>query len=277
MIQPPTSSNSSGAVRPPSRPDRRSAVGAPNFNSVRRPSSARSSVPLYTTTASTRRRTALAPHRPVAGQFLQQHRRVLAHPLRHAPIHRGLELHQEQQPRPRAAGKPPAPEAHTPHHVAHAGEQPGVDGLPRHSLEGREVELVRQLGGSQAQKVRYHLGQGVVGVGATHASPLPRRRGPWPHDRPGVAENGWPFSPRRSDIRASGSDRPALTTDWVRFHQVKPDMLLRIAGIIGRHGAGFAFPTSPVHLSGGMPCAEPTPGGHGFSARHAPRSSDSSG
>ena len=57
---------------------------------------------------------------------------------------------------------------------------------------------------------------------------------------------------------------------------MKQDVLLRIAGIIDRHGAEIAFPTSTVHLSGGVPEAEPPSGDYGFSARRAPGSSESS-
>ena len=45
------------------------------------------------------------------------------------------------------------------------------------------------------------------------------------------------------------------TTDWAQFHQVKQDVLLRIAEIIARHGAQIAFPTSTVHLAGEIPQA----------------------
>ena len=45
------------------------------------------------------------------------------------------------------------------------------------------------------------------------------------------------------------------TTDWAQFHQVKQDVLLRIAEIIARHGAEIAFPTSTVHLAGDIPQA----------------------
>ncbi|MFT4651971.1 MAG: MscS family membrane protein [Porticoccaceae bacterium] len=38
------------------------------------------------------------------------------------------------------------------------------------------------------------------------------------------------------------------TTDWVAYHQVKQDVLLRVADIIERVGAEIAFPTSTVHL-----------------------------
>ncbi|MEW6119716.1 MAG: mechanosensitive ion channel family protein [Pseudomonadota bacterium] len=38
------------------------------------------------------------------------------------------------------------------------------------------------------------------------------------------------------------------TTDWVRYHEVKQDVLLKIAAIIASHGAEIAFPTHTVHL-----------------------------
>ena len=40
------------------------------------------------------------------------------------------------------------------------------------------------------------------------------------------------------------------TTDWAQYHQVKQDVLLRIAEIIASHGAEIAFPTSTMHLAG---------------------------
>ena len=40
------------------------------------------------------------------------------------------------------------------------------------------------------------------------------------------------------------------TTDWVHFHEVKQDMLLKVAEIIDRHGAQIAFPTRTVHIEG---------------------------
>ena len=39
------------------------------------------------------------------------------------------------------------------------------------------------------------------------------------------------------------------TTDWVKFHGVKEDILLRVANIIGRHGAEIAYPTATVHMA----------------------------
>ena len=38
------------------------------------------------------------------------------------------------------------------------------------------------------------------------------------------------------------------TTDWVRFHEIKQEILLKIAQIIASHGAEIAFPTSTIHL-----------------------------
>ena len=42
------------------------------------------------------------------------------------------------------------------------------------------------------------------------------------------------------------------TTRWAEYHVVKQDVLLRIIEIIGRHGAEIAFPTSTVHIAGGL-------------------------
>ncbi|MGE5320465.1 MAG: mechanosensitive ion channel family protein [Hyphomicrobiaceae bacterium] len=38
------------------------------------------------------------------------------------------------------------------------------------------------------------------------------------------------------------------TVDWVRYHEVKQDMLLRVAAIIQAHGAEIAFPTRTLHI-----------------------------
>ena len=38
------------------------------------------------------------------------------------------------------------------------------------------------------------------------------------------------------------------TTDWVRFHEIKQDVLLKICDIISHHGAETAFPTTTIHL-----------------------------
>ena len=43
------------------------------------------------------------------------------------------------------------------------------------------------------------------------------------------------------------------TTNWVKFHEVKQDVLFLIAEIIEQHGAEFAFPTQTLHVSGEVP------------------------
>jgi len=45
------------------------------------------------------------------------------------------------------------------------------------------------------------------------------------------------------------------TTDWVKFHQIKQDVLLKILNIIEGHGAEVAFPTSTLHVDS-MPDAQ---------------------
>ena len=39
------------------------------------------------------------------------------------------------------------------------------------------------------------------------------------------------------------------TTDWIRFHEIKQDVMLKIIGIIENHGAECAFPTSTLHIA----------------------------
>jgi MscS family membrane protein len=54
------------------------------------------------------------------------------------------------------------------------------------------------------------------------------------------------------------------TVNWVHYHQVKQDVLFRVAGIIESHGAEVAFPTSTVHLPDTINLANPElPGGNG--------------
>ena len=38
------------------------------------------------------------------------------------------------------------------------------------------------------------------------------------------------------------------TTDWIRFHEIKQDVLLTIYGIIKEHKADIAYPTQTIHL-----------------------------
>ncbi|WP_205409739.1 mechanosensitive ion channel family protein [Pseudothauera hydrothermalis] len=42
------------------------------------------------------------------------------------------------------------------------------------------------------------------------------------------------------------------TTAWVAFHEIKQDVMLKIAEIIARHGAEIAFPTRTVHFPDGV-------------------------
>ena len=60
------------------------------------------------------------------------------------------------------------------------------------------------------------------------------------------------FGPSSLDIFVYTFTR---TTDWVTFHRVKQDVLLKIAEVIAGHGAEIAFPTTTVHLVKGQ--AEP--------------------
>ncbi|MDP5208669.1 MULTISPECIES: mechanosensitive ion channel family protein [unclassified Microbulbifer] len=39
------------------------------------------------------------------------------------------------------------------------------------------------------------------------------------------------------------------TTDWIRFHEIKQEILLSILKIVESHGASCAFPTSTVHIA----------------------------
>ncbi|HIF50072.1 MAG TPA: mechanosensitive ion channel family protein [Thiotrichaceae bacterium] len=38
------------------------------------------------------------------------------------------------------------------------------------------------------------------------------------------------------------------TTNWIKFHEVKQDVLLKVIGIVESHGAECAFPTSTLHI-----------------------------
>ena len=39
------------------------------------------------------------------------------------------------------------------------------------------------------------------------------------------------------------------TTDWIRYHEIKQDILLNIINIVESNGAQCAFPTSTLHIS----------------------------
>ncbi|MDZ7735419.1 MAG: mechanosensitive ion channel family protein [Gammaproteobacteria bacterium] len=42
------------------------------------------------------------------------------------------------------------------------------------------------------------------------------------------------------------------TCDWVEYHRVKEDIMLRIIDIIDQHGAECAFPTTTIHVPDGI-------------------------
>ncbi len=42
------------------------------------------------------------------------------------------------------------------------------------------------------------------------------------------------------------------TTNWIYYHEVKQDVLLKVVDIIAAHGAEIAFPTSTVHIPEGL-------------------------
>ncbi|MEE2731626.1 MAG: mechanosensitive ion channel family protein [Pseudomonadota bacterium] len=39
-----------------------------------------------------------------------------------------------------------------------------------------------------------------------------------------------------------------ITTNWVKYHEVKQDVLFKISDIVQQHGAEFAFPTRTLHV-----------------------------
>ncbi|MBL7250175.1 mechanosensitive ion channel family protein [Alloalcanivorax sp. C16-2] len=46
------------------------------------------------------------------------------------------------------------------------------------------------------------------------------------------------------------------TTDWVRYHEIKQDVLMRIMHIVDEHGAEFAFPTRTLHMHTSEPAGD---------------------
>ena len=42
------------------------------------------------------------------------------------------------------------------------------------------------------------------------------------------------------------------TTEWIRFHEIKEDVMLKILEIIEKNGAESAFPTSTIHIAPGQ-------------------------
>ncbi|WP_220359406.1 mechanosensitive ion channel domain-containing protein [Alkalilimnicola ehrlichii] len=54
------------------------------------------------------------------------------------------------------------------------------------------------------------------------------------------------------------------TTQWVAFHEIKQDVLLKVLDIIAKHKAQVAFPTSTLHIPEGVR-VEPTEAGASLS------------
>jgi len=54
------------------------------------------------------------------------------------------------------------------------------------------------------------------------------------------------FGPSSLDIMIYTFTR---TTVWVRFHEIKQDVMLKVADIVASHGAEIAFPTRTLHLA----------------------------
>ena len=49
------------------------------------------------------------------------------------------------------------------------------------------------------------------------------------------------------------------TTVWTEYHQIKQDVLLKVAEIIAKQGAEIAYPTSTVHIPEGIPLQSDVP------------------
>jgi len=47
------------------------------------------------------------------------------------------------------------------------------------------------------------------------------------------------------------------TVEWAAFHEVKQDVLLKVAAIIHEQGAEIAFPTRTLHIEAGVDEAQP--------------------
>ncbi|MEX2352558.1 MAG: mechanosensitive ion channel family protein [Gammaproteobacteria bacterium] len=47
------------------------------------------------------------------------------------------------------------------------------------------------------------------------------------------------------------------TKEWIKFHEIKQDVMLKIIDIIDKHGAECAFPTSTIHVPEGIAVSDP--------------------
>jgi len=51
------------------------------------------------------------------------------------------------------------------------------------------------------------------------------------------------------------------TTNWIKYHEVKQDVLFKVSEIISKHGAEIAFPTSTVHVPDPVTLVQQDPAG----------------
>ncbi len=61
------------------------------------------------------------------------------------------------------------------------------------------------------------------------------------------------------------------TTNWVRFHEIKQDVLMKIMEIVEQHGAEFAFPTRTLHMVSDGDQQDTPPAPAAEEAQHAHR------
>ncbi len=61
------------------------------------------------------------------------------------------------------------------------------------------------------------------------------------------------------------------TTNWVRFHEIKQDVLMKIMEIVEQHGAEFAFPTRTLHMVSDDDQQDTPPAPAAEEAQHAHR------
>ncbi|HTN34588.1 MAG TPA: mechanosensitive ion channel family protein [Marinobacter sp.] len=67
------------------------------------------------------------------------------------------------------------------------------------------------------------------------------------------------------------------TTQWVKFHEIKQDVLLKINAIIESHGAEVAYPSRALYLPDGVPLSEGHRGGNGQDSKEGAGGSPEAG
>lgn len=81
------------------------------------------------------------------------------------------------------------------------------------------------------------------------------------------------FSPSSLDIMVYAFTK---TTQWVRYHEIKQDVLLKISDVITGHGGVVAFPTQTLHLTEDtrLPVSENIQFTQGDEVKHQDRNQD---